>query len=285
MTDPEMYGDLEHHVMPSGAEVFYRDSDHSYWAGAKQNGDGKWCGVDRLTGVSTVVAPLDFRPDSLMRWAANQNGHGVSLLAASGLDLDDADDMRTALRWLESANSIWAALEEAHLLYSDRTADKAKVGTNVHKHALHALASGWPLPDFAAMTEEEHGYAMGVVGFFMDHEPETLQAEQVVVSAALGVAGRFDLRARMGGETWLVDAKTSGFISAKAHAQIAGYDQLAFDSGFGETDRHGILQVGPDGSYELIEGQATADEFVAALRVYRASARIAKASRKARETA
>lgn len=278
------YGDLIRHDMPSGAVVFYRDSDHSYWSEAKQKA-GRWSGSGRLTGVSTVVAPLDFRPDNLMKWAAHLNGRGVAVLAAEGLSLEDADDMRAALGWLASADGVWQALADARLLFSDYRDDAGKRGTNVHEHSLHALASGQPVPKRDLLTEEEWGYARGVMAFWHVHEPEPLQYEQVVVSPTHGVAGRFDLRCRIGGQTWLIDAKTSGYISNKHHAQIAGYDLLAVEAGFGQADRLAVLQVDADGGYELVPVAADHDDFLAALNVYRRAAAIGKRAKQARDTA
>lgn len=279
------FAPFEHHVMPSGAEVWFRSSDHAYFAGVKPDAAKGYTGVGRLTGVSTTVAPLDFRPDNLLKWAAHLNGRGVSILAADALSLEDADDMRSALAWLSSADSIWHTLSDARLLFSDFRESRATQGTNVHLHSLSALASGRPVPDRRMLTDEEWGYARGVMAFWHVMEPEPLQYEQVVVSHTHGVAGRFDLRCRIGPETWLIDCKTSGFIPAKHHGQLAGYDLLAIESGFGGADRLGVLQVDAQGGFELIDGQASHEDFLAALKVYRASGRINTAARRARKAA
>jgi hypothetical protein len=287
---PEIIGDFERHEMPDGTSVYYRDSDHSYWRDIKPKGKA-WSGTGRLTGVSTVCAPLDFRPDNLMRWAARLNGEGIAILASEGLSCDDVEDMRASLAWLGSADAIWQALQDSELTFEHVRDRAAARGTNVHKHALHALASGAAVPAFDQLTEEERGYARGVMAFWHECEPETLQAEQVVWSDRLGIAGRFDLRARLMGSyrgqsllgaTCMVDAKTSGFIAAKHHGQLAGYDLLARECGIGESERRLILQVGDDGSYELLDSAASHDEFEDALRVYRSAGRIGRATRAAR---
>jgi hypothetical protein len=287
---PDVPTGFERHEMPNGTVVWYRDSDHSYWRDVKRNGQG-WSGTGRLTGVSTVSAPLDFRPDNLLKWAARLNGEGIAILASDGLGCDDVDEMRASLAWLMSADAIWQALEDSELTFEHVRDRAAKRGTNVHKHALHALATGAPVPAFDRLTEEERGFARGVMAFWHELEPDPLQAEQVVWSERLGVAGRFDLRARLNGiyggqsmlgATCLVDAKTSGFISNKHHGQLAGYDLLARESGIGESERLLILQVDADGGYELLDAAATHEEFEDALRVYRAAGRIGKVARAAR---
>lgn len=287
----ETVGPFEKHTMPSGTDVYYRDGDHSYWTGIKPDKQKEYTGTGRLTGVSTVVAPLDFRPDNLMKWAAHLQGHGVSVLAAEGLSLDDTDEIRAALSWLGSADSVWLALEEARLLFSDRRDDAAIRGTNVHEKALLALATGRPVPELRFFAREDAGYARAVMAFWHECEPEVLEAEQVVCSPTHGIAGRFDLRAHLHGTyrgqrfdgVCLIDAKTSGYIPAKHHGQLAGYDLLAIESGIGPSDRRLILQVGADGSYELIDAQATHEDFLAAVTVYRAAGRICRDAGRARK--
>lgn len=288
---PELLGPFEVHQMPSKVTVYYREKDHSYWTETKRRGK-EWSGSGRLTGVSTVVGPFDFRPDNLMKYAARRNGDGIAMLAADCLSLEDADDIRSALQWLTSGESIWEALSDAKLLYSDLTDRAAARGTNVHKHGLHALARGETLPALAQLTDEERGYVKGIMRFWRDHNPEPLQAEQVVADMIIGCAGRLDLRAKLHGE-WrgqqlrgavcLLDAKTSGFIPNKHHVQVAGYDLLADLSGFGRAERLFILQVTPGGEYELLPVHATDVDFDDAVRVYRRAAAIGNQARKDRE--
>lgn len=280
-------GDLIWNPLPNGTGAFYRDRDHSYWREAQKKKDD-WAGKGRLTGISTVAGPFDFRPDNLMQWAAKLNGEGVSILAADGLSQEDADEIRTALQFLESADTIWEALCDAELTYEHIRDQAAVRGTNVHKHGLHALATGEPVPDFAALTDEERAYVRGVVGFWHECEPEPLHAEQVVADLDLGVAGRLDLRAVLGagehaGKTALVDAKTTGYISNKDHVQIAGYEHCSRVSGLGASDVQLILQVNDQGGYDLIPIEATAGDFELAVKVYRRAGKIGNAAGKRRK--
>lgn len=288
----EMVGNLERHVMPNGGEVFYRDGDHSYWKGAKANpkAEGGFSGTGRLTGISTVVAPYDWRPDNLMRWAARLNGEGVAALAAEGLSQDDMEDMRACLQWLTTGESIWQALEDARLLYDQARDDAATRGTNVHKHALQAMATGSVVPSRADLTDEEWGYARGVMAFWHETEPEPMFAEQIVCDPDLGVAGRFDLVCELTfngvRQLALVDAKTSGFIPVKHHSQLAGYRYCAEKCELlaDPVDCMLILQVDAQGGYELVPAEADDGDFLAAVDLYRRAARIQRecnATRKA----
>ncbi len=281
-----VHGPFEMHTLPSGVTVAYRDSDHSYWRTCEQKNDGKWKGTGRLTGISTVVGPFDWRPDNLMRWAARVNCDGIAALAADGLSLDDPDDVRSALWFLQTGELIDQALDDARLSYRHTRDDAATRGTNVHKHALHALATGRPVPDFGELSREEAGYGWGVAAFWHELEPVPLFAEQVVCDPELGVAGRLDLIAdvpALGGPV-LIDAKTSGFLPAKHHVQLAGYERCAVASGLvdGLAGAY-VLQVTPDGGYELVESMATARSFALAVEVYREAARIQSGSRAARK--
>lgn len=279
----------QRHVMPNLSEVYYRPRDHSYWRGVninprKPNEDIR--GQGRLAGVTTAVAPLDFRPDALLDWACRQEHHGVALLAAEGLSLEEPDDMRAALRWLTSADSIRQALLEGELLHTDARDRAGARGTNVHKHALAALAFGAPVPRMKAMTVEERGFARGVMAFWHEHEPEVTHSEQVVWSDPLGVAGRFDLRYRDEIGTVLLDCKTSGYISAKAHGQVALYESLAVQSGIKPSDTRLILQVDVEGGYELLPVRCSPAQALYAVATYRAAGeinRLAAKDRRARD--
>lgn len=288
---PEMFGKLEQHVMPNGTAVYYRDSDHSYWRDIKHV-KGRYSGTGRLTGVSTVVKPLDYRPDGLMRWAAKFNNVGIASVVAEALEAGTVDELRSRLRWLTNSDAIWRELEMRGLLYDQARDRKATVGTNVHETALHALAQGRPVPDLASLTAEERGYAQGVIKFWLDHEPRALHSEKVVCDLDLEVAGRFDMMAALhgsylgeplNGAICMVDAKTGTFRSAKEQAQVAGYEMLADQCGYGACDRMFILQVLPDGEYKLIECCSTRDAFRNAVAVYRDAAEIGKQSRRERE--
>ena len=299
-----MEADFEQHVVPSGAVCYYRDADHTYWRGIepkkKRDPEGEWKGCGRLTGVSTASSPFDFNPDNLMRWAARTNGIGVAQLVNMILEAGEGVE---SFEWLRTAESIWTTLTEQGLTYADVRDARAEEGTNVHKHALYALATGKPVPDYHELTDAEQGYGSGVAAFWLEHFPEPLDAETVVMDLGLGVAGRLDLRARLRARCGrpacpcqalrrngiaLIDAKTSGYIPNKHHVQIAGYEHCARVSGLGISDAEWILQVDAEGGWELIPVRASARDFELAVDVYRRSARIAKeakADRKAREEA
>jgi hypothetical protein len=276
-TAVESYAPLERIAFPDGSELFYKDSDHSYWRRHTRKPDRTCGGSGRLTGISTVCGPLDFRPDNLMRWVERLTLEGV----ARGFQERAVPADPYVLR---------QALEADGLRYEQIRDEAAKRGTDVHKLMVHALATGEEAPDLSELPEEQRGYGQAVMRWWMDRDPDPIQAEQCVLVDEHGCAGRFDLRARVTGRldggTWLADFKTGNFIPTKAHAQVAGYDLGVIACGLGEpADRLLIVQVHEDGTYSEIPVCATHEDFLVAVETYRAAARIGKAARQARELA
>jgi len=281
---------FERHEMPDGSVLFYNDTSHGYWRDVRRDkAKGQWRGVGRLTGVSTITKVFDWAPDPLMAWAARLDRQGVATLAAEGLSLDDPDDMRATLGWLATGESISGALDDAHLSYTHARDDAAARGTNVHKHALHALASGSPIPALDELTPEERGYGAGVIAFWHEREPVPLHSEMVVADLELGVAGRLDLICELDGKTVLLDCKTVSKVPdpgtlqrppySSQHVQIGGYALLAESCGLATVDATATLQVFPNGDYRLVPGCAGPSDFRMALGVYRSAAAIQKAAR------
>lgn len=265
-------------TFPNGTGVLYFDEDHSYW---KRHPDGRR--GRRLTGVTTAIKPIEAcyqRDQNLFRWVARTNGIGIAELISEALLPEEAEEIRDSLSWARDHETIWAELERRSLTFEDVRDRAGTRGTNVHRLALEALAKGEPTPDYAGMTEEEQGYARGVVEFWLDHEPEVLQVEQIVYSEDLGIAGRMDLRAKLDGkdDPVIVDLKT-GFVSEGAHVQLAGYDHLARECGIGGSAAQYLLRVKEDGSYKLIPVKATRKDFLATVDLYRRGARLRKAAR------
>lgn len=252
-------------TLPNDTRLYYVDENHSYWRCKPDGSRGA-----RLTGVSTVCSPLDFRPDSLMRWVEKLTLEGV----ARGFNGEAVPaDPHVLRQRLESKDLRWEQIRD----------QAAQRGTNVHALMLHALATGDDIPDLDELPDEDRGYGQAVMKWWLDRKPEVLEAEQVVLSETNGFAGRYDLRCVLHGgleegQTALVDLKTSGFVANKAHAQVAGYDLGAIESGIARvpSDVLLILQVSADGNYQEVRSCATHDDFLAALTVYRAAGRIGR---------
>lgn len=282
----------EYVELPSGDALWYIDDDHpsqqmrhSYWRHNPKTGKKG----TRLTGVTTITKVLDYDPSRLLNWAAETQCIGIAELF-----LADPDDTT----WLASKEQIVQALREASLTFDDVRDLAATEGTNVHKIAFQALAMGRDMPDLDALSERERGLAYAVMAFWLDHDPEAAQIEQIVYAPTLGVAGRLDFRGTLDrcdnedchchrldlSEPGVLDLKTGGFLSAAAHAQVGGgYPMLAELSGFGNSGWAVILQVRDDGTYDLVPVRGTPAGFAGAVETYREAGRINREAGKDRE--
>lgn len=253
--------------LPSGDRLYFVEEDHSYWRCKPDGSRGK-----RLTGVTTVVKPLDFWPDGLMKWAVRLSLEGV-VRGFTGEQVPD--DPYVLQERLQTMELDWESIRDA----------AGTRGTNVHVRVLHALATGGEIPDLDDLSDEERGHGQAVMKWWRDRRPKVLQAEQIVLDEENGVAGRFDLRCEIDGRpgVTLVDLKTGNYLSAAAHAQLAGYSYLAEKSGLGESSTLLILQVRDNGDYREIPVCAEPDDFLCAVKTYRSAGRINGAAKRARE--
>lgn len=239
---------------------------HSYWAhNPKTEKKGK-----RLTGMTTVIKPLDYKPDGLMKWAARTNLIGVAELFAMQGEGD----------WMDSGEAMWAELEKFHLTYDDVKGRAAHRGTNAHT-VFESLAKGEEV-SLDGMNEEALGHAAAILDWWEDAQPEPVLVEQVVCDPVLGVAGRLDLLALVRGTERVVDLKT-GYVGNSAHVQTIGYRRCVGLSGFDvdTTAAPLIVQTTAQGEWREIESVAKPSDFNLAVAAYRAAGRIESGSRKA----
>lgn len=279
---------FEEHLLPDGTVVHYKDANHSYWRDVEQKKDGTLKGKGRLTGVSTLSNPFDWEADPLIGWGARLENQGVSELVRRDLQAWEEsgrpDDMGLALTWLESGETITQALRDNKLTWRDIRDRAADRGNKVHKYALHALSEGKQVA-FEELDDEQRGYAQGITGFWLDHEPEVIAAEAVVADLDAGIAGRFDLLCRIGGEVVMLDAKTSRYLSPKFVVQISGYAKLAEQCGYGAATSGAVLQVTAEGTYNLVRFPLAPEAFDRAVAVYRQAAELRKVLRAASKEA
>lgn len=248
------------HDLPNGDSIWYRDSDHQY------NRTEKFKRADRVPGISTVSKhDGDGNSDPLLDWAARLTCAGVSQAAGSELNED----------WLASGDSVAATLRASKATWRDVRNQAGERGSLSH-NVLEQLTEG-----VTPITRS--GFDTAVVTWWKKRRPEPINVEQVVFSSKHGVAGRFDLRCSLGGETVLLDLKTSRFISNAFHIQLAGYELCARECGLGSSDKQLILQVREDGSWDEWEGCASEHDFLTALSSYEMGKRIGSIQRAMRK--
>lgn len=255
--------------LPTGTVLWFRPGAHTYWREYEEK-TSKCSG--RLVGISTVAKALDTNADPLITWGAKLEAQGIcELLAACPPDEVEAivDAGGDALhRDLISAGLDWRSVRDR----------RATEGTTIHEEVFAALGRG-QRPSLAGVSSEIRGYGQAAYRFWLDHGPEPIAVEQIVHTD--GVAGRFDLLARIDGKVTLCDAKTSKAAYLSHHVQLAGYSIGAVASGFPEPERTLVVLLRPDGTYECVEGCASAIDWMAACAAYEATKRIGSASRKA----
>ncbi len=268
-----MSGPVEKHPQPNGWLIHSRQSDHSYW---KLHDEFKNTCSGRVGGISGISKIVDIYIDGLIDWGSKLSCHGTARAASLGLSLDDIEDMRTALSWLESGESIWETLREQKLTWKDIRDEAGFRGYDAHE-VFRALAEG-------REPEITRGYDESIVSWWKANEPVTEQVEQVVCSlreVGIPFAGRFDWRGKLGGQTVLLDLKTSGYIGRSFAVQLNGYDLACFRAGFGLADRLMILQAQEDGSIaQEIEVEQDHDDFLVALDLHARGKRIDSGLRK-----
>lgn len=240
-----------------------------------------WREVPSVSTITDVISkPLQW-------WGMRVGVEGVQALYRK---YEDADmvlerDVDTVVQMLTehnlTVNHNWDATNRA-----------TNRGTNVHK-ALEFFAdtSINPNPDF--YPENERGYVSGLVAFLRDSGAAPVMSE-VMVASLDGYAGRFDLVCNLDGEvvtklypkkspvrtqpsgSWLIDLKTSSGVWPSYHCQVAGYLHALEECGYPVPDHAGMLRVTNDGRYELVECEATYEDFLNALSLYSSVKRIGK---------
>lgn len=255
--------------LPSGDSLYYRPNGHTYWREA----EGDKCS-GRLTGISTIAKALDTNADPLITWGAKLEAQGICELLtghnAAAVDEIIAGGGDTLHRELVAAKLDWRSVRDR----------RATEGTTIHEEVFAALGRG-ERPSLAAVDESLRGYGQAAFRFWLDHDPAPIAVEQVVYLPDLGVAGRFDLLAHIDGEPVLFDAKTSKAAYLSHHVQLAGYALGCEASGFVAPTRTAVVLLRPDGSYEVVDGCATTEDWLAAVSAHQASRRISKAQREA----
>lgn len=248
---PATTNPVKEHTMPDGSVVYFNKEKHVYKLINEKTGKP----TVRIPGVSTVASAFPDRPDGLMYWTESQTIEGILTL------LEEEERQYIPI----SVDGLRKLLDDRGLRYCNERDRAASRGTAIHEQILEALATGEDIPDLECLEEDERGYGQAVMKFWIDHNPQVLQAEQITFYKDWEVAGKFDLRAKINDEIWLIDAKTSNKVRAREHVQIEGYELLNRYCRIGSSDRRILLHLSSDGTYELIESEATGEDFQVAL--------------------
>lgn len=193
---------------------------------------------EKVDGVTSLLGDGLAKP-ALINWAANTT-------AAYAVD-----------NWTELGElSVSARLERLKKCRYEDLDKAARRGTEVHSLA-EKLVQGQQVE----VPEELAGHVEAYVRFLDDFEPEPILVETTVGSRKWRYAGTLDLVARIAGEVWILDAKTSrsGIFPDNA-LQLAMYRhaEVFIDGNGGEKPmeslgitRSGAIHIRADG-YDLI---------------------------------
>lgn len=198
-------------------------------------GHGYFLGDRKLDGVTTLISGGLPKP-ALVRWAAN---------SAADLACDEWDEL-AELPISERRKRIAGA------------ADAKRNAAAVRGTRIHALAEPLARGKEVDVPDELAGHVDSCVRFLDDWDVQTQWSESPVYHERYLYAGTLDLIATVGGETWLLDWKTSASGAYGDTAfQLAAYRYASHMTDLdGEVipmpkvDRCGVIWLRADG-YEL----------------------------------
>lgn len=197
--------------------------------------DGK--PVPSVTGIIGKGLP---KP-ALSYWAARE----VATYAANNLAA--VEQMVADM----GVNSAIAALKGVPWNQRDKAAVR---GTDVHEYA-ERIAKG----ETVDVPAELAGYVQGAVAFLDEHDVEPVVTEVRGANRKRHYAGTCDMVARIDGDTWLLDWKTSKGVYGDYALQLAAYAFFEFymnengvETPFPSVDRIGVVHLREDG-YQLVE--------------------------------
>lgn len=220
-----------------------RDERHVY----------RWNGGEPLPSVTTIIGVVD-KSGPLVGWAKK-------------ITAEAAVDHRAEIEgWvtLSGRDGAVSMLKTVAVAERDRAANR---GTEVH-----TLAEGIARGQEVEIPEELAPYIASYRQFLVDWSPEYLAAEEMVANLMHGYAGTLDGIAKLAGETWLLDIKTSKGVYAETALQLAAYGNAQFIGRAGTErrfrippiDRYGVIHVRPE-RYQLIPIEVTRATFGAFL--------------------
>lgn len=215
---------------------------------------------DEMDSVSSVVDSLS-KP-ALIRWAEDHGVRGGVRAERMGELVDVPEE-----EWVKRVD----VLKLGATAIKDEGADRG--------HAIHAafemLARHGQVPKPSDYPEAWRPWVQGAVKAWMAMDPEPEVIETIVCNPEQGYAGRPDLIATVHGKRTLIDYKTGkGRVYDQAHYQTRGYDLALPFSDIEPVDAIVIVGVSDDGGFELVECEASADDWLALLLTFRSRKRI-----------
>lgn len=295
-----------YHELPNGLEVRFEKGPHKYalkTSSSVETHEPEWLEV---VGVTDVLKVLD-KP-GLPWWGMTLGVEGVLTLFNTGaifpVNLPGRDRPLIACPALDgSGANVIAGVEElvAWMEKFKLTTNQVKKRAGDRGQAAHDAFELWLteglVPEPSIYPAEERGYIEGLLKFMEAVPLKPVASELVVASAELECAGRFDCRAILEEDVYVVqrivdksrnlkwgtleagesiyDLKTSKYVYESHGKQLEAYELLSIDSGWKPTDGRYVIHVTADGLYEVVPSLAGPEDFLSTLEEYRSSRRIA----------
>lgn len=226
----------------------------------------------RMVSVTTFLKVLD-KP-ALTRWKEDTGVRNAIAAERAGLLKDiGIDEVASAIR--DNRMGSEAALDAA-----------VTRGLDIHK-LLEDFATKGIIPMPANFPPEHKPYVVSLARWLLtalDRGFEVESSEQLVAHPKLGYAGRYDLRARLGGLSFLIDLKTNrhGRVWPDHHYQPVAYAHAAIECGEEPPHQCLIVAIGPE-SYEEMRACVGIADVKAILDCYRRVQKLDGAIRSERE--
>lgn len=195
-----------------------------------------------------------------------------------------ASSVTTILRVLDKPQlNTWRVNQALAGVDPDEAAkEAADRGTAVHK-VLEHWGRDQTVPSLTDFSEDVQGYVQGLCRWLLTEGPRPSSVERFVGSLEHGYAGRLDMRAELHGRDCLVDLKTNrnGRVYDEAHLQARAYAMAEVECGNAAPEGIVIVAVGESGSFEMVECEAEASDWLAIVACHRTVKRI-RSAREAR---
>jgi len=187
----------------------------------------------KIPSVTTVLSVIN-KP-ALINWAA---GQAVDYLVANikpGVSYDEIQ-----------LNSLFTTARKAHMTRKQETAD---IGSMVHEWiSKHIKGENPEMPINQQLRDSINNF----LAWKEEHKVNFLLSEQPVYSKIHGYCGTLDFVAKVNGELFLGDIKTSTGIYDEYFIQLSSYGIARQEEFPQEKYKHqGIIRIGRDGSFEF----------------------------------
>jgi hypothetical protein len=258
-------GEVVERLIPGLGELRFENFAAGEWltqkgAPAKKSRRRYLLNGEEFDSVSSIVGVID-KP-ALISWVEKHAAIGAVQAERMG-ELKDVPEEE----YVDRCRALKLGASAAR----DEGADR---GLAVHT-AFEAMARTGEPPAMGDYPGAWHPWLRGAVRAWVALDIELIESEEIVCNPEHGYAGRFDLYGKADGERVLVDYKTGkAKVYEQAHYQTRGYAECFEPCGLEPPDRVVIVGVDDAGGFQLVNCEASAEDWYDLLNVHRSRKRI-----------